>query len=432
MTVTTSYSPITSPGNGVAVTIPVTWPFFAATDLVVTKIASTGVETVQTLTTHYSVTGGADSDGLPSTGSVILVTAHAVGETIRIERSTPKTQPSEWSESDAFPQATIEAAFDRLTLIAQEGGGGGGTANDNITGDVLQLNSSGAQDFWDGEGNPLRIPFLEVTEASAPATPDSGYGRLYAKTDGDLYYKDDAGTESNLTEGAQSAATSAAAAAASAAAAAADEVSVQALYNSTLANYVQPSSSVLYEHLLLDDIGASFNGATTTFNLLAAAATFTPASAAQLIVHIGGVYQKPGTDYTVASSQITFTTAPDTGLGCTILAQKTAAGVVSVTPTTYWNTVLTTAGTSAASRIQLGTRTSALDSIAASFNGVTTTFNLTVSATAFTPRDVYGVQCLYNGAPQIPGDAFTVSGSQITFTFTPQSGDTCALWAVNA
>ena len=42
---------------------------------------------------------------------------------------------------------------------------------------------------------------LELAEVSAPATPASGYGRLYVKTDGKLYFKDDSGTETDLTAG---------------------------------------------------------------------------------------------------------------------------------------------------------------------------------------------------------------------------------------
>lgn len=38
-------------------------------------------------------------------------------------------------------------------------------------------------------------------QASAPATPDSGKTIIYVKTDGNLYQKDDAGTETNLTAG---------------------------------------------------------------------------------------------------------------------------------------------------------------------------------------------------------------------------------------
>lgn len=43
--------------------------------------------------------------------------------------------------------------------------------------------------------------WLDVAEISAPATPASGRARLYVKTDGHLYLKDDAGTETDLTGG---------------------------------------------------------------------------------------------------------------------------------------------------------------------------------------------------------------------------------------
>lgn len=42
--------------------------------------------------------------------------------------------------------------------------------------------------------------YTDIAEIAAPATPASGFGRLYAKsTDGKLYWKDDAGTEYDLT-----------------------------------------------------------------------------------------------------------------------------------------------------------------------------------------------------------------------------------------
>jgi len=212
MTVSTSYAPLSFVGNGATTAFPVTWPFFTGS-LVVTLISSLGVETVKTIGTHYTVSGGTDSNGLPATGTVTMLTAPAAGEVLRITRGTTKTQASSWADNDPFPAKTIEAALDKLTLIAQEALSGGA---DGITGDVMQLDSSGAQDFWDGEGNPVRMSFLELTEASAPDTPSSGYGRIYTKTDGDLYHKNDAGTETNLTDSAEEAATSAAAAAASA------------------------------------------------------------------------------------------------------------------------------------------------------------------------------------------------------------------------
>lgn len=43
--------------------------------------------------------------------------------------------------------------------------------------------------------------YLEVPEVSAPATPGTAKVRIYAKSDGHVYIKDDAGTETDLTGG---------------------------------------------------------------------------------------------------------------------------------------------------------------------------------------------------------------------------------------
>ena len=40
---------------------------------------------------------------------------------------------------------------------------------------------------------------ITVAEISAPSTPASGYGAIYAKSDNKLYFKNDAGTEVDLT-----------------------------------------------------------------------------------------------------------------------------------------------------------------------------------------------------------------------------------------
>lgn len=42
---------------------------------------------------------------------------------------------------------------------------------------------------------------LDFAEVAAPATPASGFGRVYSKADGKLYFKNDAGTEFDLTLG---------------------------------------------------------------------------------------------------------------------------------------------------------------------------------------------------------------------------------------
>ena len=64
----------------------------------------------------------------------------------------------------------------------------------------------------------------------------------------------------------------------------------------------------------VDDISSSFNGSTTAFTLQVSGLNVSPETANNILVNIGGVIQNPGTDYTIAASTITFTTAPAAGL----------------------------------------------------------------------------------------------------------------------
>lgn len=61
---------------------------------------------------------------------------------------------------------------------------------------------------------------------------------------------------------------------------------------------------------------------------------------------------------------------------------------------------------------------------ALTFNGSTTTFNLASSSTAVTPANANSLLISLNGVIQEPGVAYTVSGSQITFSVAPASTDT--------
>lgn len=58
MTVSASYAPLVSAGNDVTVAFSPTWVFFSSAEIKVTLIDSDGVETVKSLTTHYTVSGG--------------------------------------------------------------------------------------------------------------------------------------------------------------------------------------------------------------------------------------------------------------------------------------------------------------------------------------------------------------------------------------
>lgn len=116
---TTSYSPMTFAGNGSTTVFAVSWPFFTGS-LVVSLIDEDDVETIKTISTHYTITGGTAANGTPSTGTVTMLTAPATGETLKIARNTPQNQPTTFVNNDAFPAKTVEATVDRAILVAQE------------------------------------------------------------------------------------------------------------------------------------------------------------------------------------------------------------------------------------------------------------------------------------------------------------------------
>jgi hypothetical protein len=60
----------------------------------------------------------------------------------------------------------------------------------------------------------------------------------------------------------------------------------------------------------LDDISSGFDGSDTTHTMQVNSTNVTVGDVNQILLSLGGVIQKPGTDFTVSSSVLTFTTAP--------------------------------------------------------------------------------------------------------------------------
>ena len=64
----------------------------------------------------------------------------------------------------------------------------------------------------------------------------------------------------------------------------------------------------------LDDFSGDFDGSDATHALAANGISITPVTEAALLISINGVLQEPVTDYTVSGTNITFTTAPASGV----------------------------------------------------------------------------------------------------------------------
>ncbi|WP_287459185.1 hypothetical protein [Sphingomonas sp.] len=114
MTVAAKPATISYIEDGVTTVFAVPYRFKAATDLVVERIADGAVASL-TLGIDYSVTGG-DTDA----GGTLTRTAATTGATLRITRSTARTQPMEYTTGDRFPAVSHEQALDRAMLIDQE------------------------------------------------------------------------------------------------------------------------------------------------------------------------------------------------------------------------------------------------------------------------------------------------------------------------
>ena len=117
MTVSTATSFNSYAGNGSTTSFAYAFKIFQDSNLVVTLVNdTTGVETTQTLTTDYTVTGAGSDSG----GSVVFGTAPASGNTVVIRRVLPVTQETNYVPNDPFPAEAHEDALDKLTMLVQQ------------------------------------------------------------------------------------------------------------------------------------------------------------------------------------------------------------------------------------------------------------------------------------------------------------------------
>lgn len=118
MTLETTTSRVSFAGNGVTTAFSFPYYFLEEADLVVILVDSDLDEDEQTLTTDYTITGEGESAG----GTVTMLTAPAVGETLVIYRDPELTQDLDLVENDPLPVEEVEERLDKLMMIAQRHG----------------------------------------------------------------------------------------------------------------------------------------------------------------------------------------------------------------------------------------------------------------------------------------------------------------------
>lgn len=116
MTVTSTTSRNDYAGAGSTGPYAYGFRIYAATDLLVTKASSTGVETTLVYPTDFSVTGVSSRTG----GTITLATALAVGETLTIRRVLPLTQLINLRNQGATFPANVEDGLDQSVMREQQ------------------------------------------------------------------------------------------------------------------------------------------------------------------------------------------------------------------------------------------------------------------------------------------------------------------------
>ena len=105
----------------------------------------------------------------------------------------------------------------------------------------------------------------------------------------------------------------------------------------------------------LDDISSGFDGSDTTHTMQVNSTNVTVGDVNQILLSLGGVIQKPGTDFTVSSSTLTFTTAPAANTSFfAILLGSDNGGTVTPTDSSVTNDKISSALTTIAGLTSAG------------------------------------------------------------------------------
>ena len=181
MTVSSSTNKVSYSGNGSLTTFAYTFKIFDQSDVVVILRAADGTETVQTITTHYTVTGVAAASG----GNVVFGSAPASGVTVVILRSQPLTQGLDLVANDPFPAESLEDALDKLVFMTQKheeelGRAIKASRTNTLTGSEFTISATDRANkifAFDGSGN------VSITQAIGIFKGDWGASTSYVVRD---------------------------------------------------------------------------------------------------------------------------------------------------------------------------------------------------------------------------------------------------------
>ena len=192
MTVATTTSRVEYSGNAVTLAFSVPFYFLANADL---KVFLAG--TLQTLTTHYSVSGA----GNPAGGTVTFVTAPGSGAAVVVLRDPAVVQQTDYAPNDPFPAESHEQALDKLTMIAQrltERAGRSATLPDGYVGGAspsLPVPGAGQYLRWNVAGTALEAVSTSPDLSTFTQSGAGAVARSWTSKVGEVVSRNDFSTQ---------------------------------------------------------------------------------------------------------------------------------------------------------------------------------------------------------------------------------------------
>lgn len=191
MPVASETSRIQYTGNNSSVTAyTVPFYFLANVDVKVVLTDSSGVETLLTETTHYTLSGAAN----PAGGSLVTVSAYNNTYTLTIYREPQATQSAEFQSTGALPADTLTRGLDKLTMLVQSLMRQVARAfrfNDKAA-DVDSLSETGRTDTvfgFDSSGDPILRDSTELLSLLSLGGSITGASTAYWANDGERALK---------------------------------------------------------------------------------------------------------------------------------------------------------------------------------------------------------------------------------------------------
>ncbi len=108
-----------SPGNGQTTAFPFAFKVFQAAELLVVQTDNSNVETVQVITSQYTVALNTNQDSNPG-GTVTMLIAPPTGFLLTIASQITNTQPVVLTNNGGFYPTVINDALDRSTIQIQQ------------------------------------------------------------------------------------------------------------------------------------------------------------------------------------------------------------------------------------------------------------------------------------------------------------------------